>query len=169
LRHGEGDGGEAAYMVSMNDRFRKIAEDLEKKCAALLAMESVIANDVPKDTPIGGIYLFSEEQEDLYVGRTKRRLDKRIKSHFGTSLDCPFAWRLAREKTGKMATYKKHEGSRKLLLTDSLFKDEYEHAKKRIRGMKVRYVHEPDPTTQALLEIYVSIATGAKHNDFDTH
>ena len=35
--------------------------------------------------------------------------------------------------------------------------------------MNVRYAHEPDPTSQALLEIYVAVATGARYNDFDTH
>jgi hypothetical protein len=35
--------------------------------------------------------------------------------------------------------------------------------------MKVRYVQEDDPLRQALLEIYVAIATKAKRNDFDTH
>jgi hypothetical protein len=35
--------------------------------------------------------------------------------------------------------------------------------------MSVRWVVEADPTTQALLEIYVAIATGARYNDFDTH
>ena len=35
--------------------------------------------------------------------------------------------------------------------------------------MNVRYVHEKDPVRQALLEIYVAVATEAKYNDFDTH
>jgi len=35
--------------------------------------------------------------------------------------------------------------------------------------MSVRYVHDPDSTSQALLEIYVAVATGARYNDFDTH
>jgi hypothetical protein len=35
--------------------------------------------------------------------------------------------------------------------------------------MSVRYVDEPDPISQALLEIYVAVTTGARYNDFDTH
>jgi hypothetical protein len=67
-----------------------------------------------------------------------------------------------------MATYTR-EGSRKALLADATFKAEYECAKNRIRRMNVRYVRESDPVKQALLEIYVALATEAKFNDFDTH
>lgn len=76
--------------------------------------------------------------------------------------------RLTRESTGKKATYKR-EGSRKALFEDPAFRAEYDRAKQRIRAMSVRWVVEADPTTQALLEIYVAIATGARYNDFDTH
>jgi hypothetical protein len=75
---------------------------------------------------------------------------------------------LAREATGRKATYRT-EGSRKALLDDAGFRREYEQAKQRIRAMSVRYIHEPHPTRQALLEIYVAVATGARYNDFDTH
>ena len=35
--------------------------------------------------------------------------------------------------------------------------------------MHVRYVYEPDPMRQALLEMYVSVSLGTPHNDFDNH
>jgi hypothetical protein len=151
----------------MNDRFRELVDGLERKCQALLSMAPVIAEKIPNDTPVGGVYLFSEGLRHLYAGRTKRRIAVRIRNHFSTAPDCPFAWLLAREATRKAATYMR-EGSRKALLADPTFKAEYERAKNRIRGMNVRYVHEPDPVRQALLEIYVAIATDANHNDFDT-
>jgi hypothetical protein len=72
------------------------------------------------------------------------------------------------ESTEKKATYMP-DGSRRALLTNPAFKAEYERAKDRIRRMHVRYVHEPDPLRQALLEIYVAIAAEARYNDFDTH
>jgi hypothetical protein len=50
----------------------------------------------------------------------------------------------------------------KELLADDKFKAAYEAAKRRIRAMDVRYVHESDPTRQALLEIYVAVATSAR-------
>jgi hypothetical protein len=152
----------------MNERFRALADALDRKCEALLEMRSVVAGNVPSNTPIGGVYLFSEGSTHLYVGRTKRSIAVRIRNHFSTAPDCPFAWLLAREVTGKKATYKP-DGSRKALLADPAFRAEYERAKTRIRKMNVRYVHEADPTGQALLEIYVAVATEARYNDFDTH
>lgn len=152
----------------MNKRFRDLVDSLESKCQALLTMRPVIAKNVPNDTPVGGVYLFSEGLTHLYAGRTKRRIAVRIRNHFSTAIDCPFAWMLSREATSKTPTYTR-EGSRKALLADATFKAEYERAKNRIRRMDVRYVHEPDPVRQALLEIYVALATDAKYNDFDTH
>ena len=35
--------------------------------------------------------------------------------------------------------------------------------------MHVRYVHEPEPLRQALLEIYVAVVTRAEYNSFETH
>jgi hypothetical protein len=151
----------------MNARFRDLVDGLERQCQQLLSLEPVIAQNVPKDTPVGGVYLFSEGQNHLYAGRTKRRITVRIRDHFSTAPDCPFAWLLAREATGRAATYKP-AGSRKALLADPIFHAEYERAKGRIRGMSVRYVHEPDAVRQALLEIYMAIATEAKYNDFET-
>jgi hypothetical protein len=152
----------------MNERFRALADTLHSKCEALLEMRPVVASDIPRNTPVGGVYLFSDGSTHLYVGRTKRSIAVRIRNHFNTAPDCPFAWLLAREVTGKKATYKR-DGSRKALLADPAFKAEYERAKNRVRQMNVRYVHEADPTGQALLEIYVAVATEARYNDFDTH
>jgi hypothetical protein len=152
----------------MNEEFRNLVDTLHGKCEALLAMHPVAARDIPRDTPVGGVYLFSEDSTHLYAGRTKRPIAVRVRNHFSTATDCPFAWLLAREATGRKATYTR-DGSRKTLLADATFKAEYERAKNRIREMSVRYVREPDPTSQALLEIYVAVATRARYNDFDTH
>ena len=35
--------------------------------------------------------------------------------------------------------------------------------------MDIRYVEEADPVRQALLEIYVALASGAEQNSFDNH
>src|SRR5216683_2948487 len=127
-------------------------------------MRPVAAHDIPRDTSVGGVYLFSEDSTHLYARRTKRKIAVRIRNHFSTAPDCPFAWLLAREATGRKATYTP-KGSRKALLADAAFKAEYERAKNRIRRMNLRYVQEQNPVRQALLEIYVAIVTEAKHND----
>ena len=98
-------------------------------------------------------------------------------------LDSPFklvpswrssrAWRgrLAREATGKVkAVYKMGSGgTRKELMLDPNFVQNFDMAKKRIRGMQVRFVEEEDPVRQALLEVYVAVVLEAPYNDFDTH
>ncbi len=152
----------------MHPRFKGLVENLHAKFEALSAMQPVTVDTAPADTPKGGIYLFSEDGRALYAGRTKRKIKDRLKDHVSTADDCPFAWHLARETTGKKATYKR-EGSRQHLLSQPEFKKAYEEAKQRIRKMSVRYVAESDPLRQALLEIYVAVTTQAKFNDFDTH
>lgn len=125
-----------------------------------------LQEEVAKDTPLGGVYLFSERGKHLYVGRTKRKIGVRIRNHFNAAPDCPFAWRLLRESTGKGATYKP-EGSRRALLKDPRIEGIYKRAKDRIRKMQIRYVHESDPRKRALLEIYVSVAARTRYNGFD--
>jgi hypothetical protein len=58
----------------MNEQFRNLIDTLHAKYEAILAMRSVIAREIPNDTPEGGVYLFSEGATHFYAGRTKRRL-----------------------------------------------------------------------------------------------
>lgn len=153
----------------MKSRFADFIESLNSKLESLISMVPVTVDTASKDTPQGGVYLFSSAGRHLYVGRTKRSIRDRLKDHVSTADDCPFAWHLAREATNNRVASYKPEGSRKHLLRQSNFKKAYESAKQQIRKMEVRYVGEPDPLKQALLEIYVAVATEAKHNDFDTH
>lgn len=151
----------------MDKKFKALIEGLHKKYEALISMAPVTVDTAPDDCPVGGVYLFSEKGIHLYAGRTKRKIKTRLNGHVSTAKDCPFAWRLAREQTGSTkATYKK-EGSRNHLLGQARFRQAYEDAKKRIRSMDVRFLGEPDPLRQALLEIYVAVVSGAKF--FDTH
>ncbi len=153
----------------MNPRFAELVTPLEDKCRELLAMSPVKASSVPRDTPVGGVYLFSEGAVHLYVGRTKRPIRERIRNQFGANPSAAsFPWLIAREATGRRATYKR-SGSRKELLKDLEFRTKYDDARARIREMRVRYVHEPEPLRQALLEIYVAVITTARYNSFDTH
>lgn len=154
---------------TMNIHFKDRIESLHAKFESLISMQPVTVDSVPKNTPKGGIYLFSNGDSHLYVGRTKRSIKDRLKDHVSTADDCPFAWHLAREATNNKKASYKTEGSRKHLLSHPDFIKAYEYAKQQIRKMDVRYVGETDPLMQALLEIYVAVATEAKHNDFDTH
>lgn len=135
-----------------------------------MTMEPVTMEAPLLNTPEGGVYLFSEGASYLYVGRSKRKLNKRLRGHIRKSaIDCPLAFKLAREATDK--TYASYSGdyTRQKLLSNPEFFNAYQNAKERIRRMKIRWVHEADPTKQALLEIYVSVVLDTQYNDFDTH
>ena len=153
----------------MNPKFQAYVEQLEPKFQELTSMKPVKVDSLPTRMPRAGVYVFYEEGKPLYVGRSKRIRD-RIRFHSRESAkDAPFAFRLAREATGYTdATYQKR-GSRKDLLSKRDFKKAFSEAKARIRRMDVRFVEEPDPIKQTLLEIYAAVVLDARYNDFRTH
>ncbi len=154
--------------VKMNNRFHKYIVNLDKKHKELLKVGPVKMDSLPKDMPVGGIYLFSEGRNHLYVGRTKRKISDRLKAHVSKAIDCPFAFRIAREKTGftKVSYFGKE--TRKNLLNKPEFKKAYKKAKDRIREMDIRYIGESDPIKQTLLEIYTAVVLKTPYNDFNT-
>lgn len=155
----------------MNERFKKFVDTLEPSYQRLMEMEPVTVNTLPTNIPASGIYLFSEGNQHLYVGRTntiRTRLQSHCRPGSGHN-SATFAFRLAREITGHTkATYTEH-GSRSSLQTHSEFGPIFTVQKQRVRNMNVRFVSEPNPMRQALLEIYVSVSLGTPHNDFNNH
>ncbi len=156
----------------MDDRFIPYVENLHSKLESLLLMLPVTPMTLSKGMCKRGVYLLSEDGKHLYVGRSNE-IRKRLRRHCRPSAThrmAAFAFRLARETTGKLKpTYKKGAGSRAALVTDEAFLKAFNDAKARIRKMDVRFVEETDPTKQALLEIYVSVVLDTPYNDFDTH
>jgi hypothetical protein len=152
----------------VNEAFARIVNDLERKCDELLQMSPITVASLPKQMPTSGVYLFSEDDSHLYVGRT-RRLRRRLIEHSHINMmDAPFAFRLARELVGKTTASYTAQGSRAALLADPHFLAARRTAMDRIRAMDIRYVAETDPVRQALLEIYVAVVTGSPYNDFKT-
>lgn len=147
---------------NMNETFKLHVEQLHRKYEALIQMEPVTLATLSRNVPRSGVYLFSEGVSHLYVGRSKR-LRHRLRYHCGSAKDAPFAFKLAREQSGKP------KGTRATLLTDERFIATFQAAKDRIRKMQIRFIEEPDPNRQALLEIYITICVSAPYNDFDTH
>jgi predicted GIY-YIG superfamily endonuclease len=156
----------------MDAKFLSHVESLKPQLDRLLGMQPVTPLTMPKDMPKRGVYLLSEDDKPLYVGRSNN-IKQRIKRHSlpGASHNkATFAFRLARIETGNLkATYKKDEGSRDALMKDAKFVAEFDKAKVQIRKMNLRFVEETDPVRQALLEIYVAITLETPHNDFDNH
>jgi len=126
---------------------------------------------MPKDLPKAGVYLFSERDHHLYVGRSNS-IRKRLQQHCRDGSrhnSAPFAFRLAREACNvEQATYKS-EGSRADLLRDPGFASAFKEAKARLRAMQIRVVEESNPLRQALLEMYIAVSLAAPYNNFDNH
>jgi hypothetical protein len=154
----------------MHAKFRELVESLEPSLRSLKDCPPVTARSLPSNMPERGVYLFSEPENNapLYVGRTNT-LRKRLTDHCARAPGkAAFAMRLARHATGRKATYKT-EGGRMELMNDPAFIRAFEEARTRIASLRVRYVEEPDPLRQCLLEVYVHVALGTPFNDFDNH
>ncbi len=155
----------------MDEKFQALTEDLHPKFEALMAQEPVVTGILRPEFSGSGIYMFSEDGKSLYVGRT-RDVRKRYGQHTRRSSghnSSPFAFKLARHATGRVkADYRPGENSRAGLLLDPGFAAAFSDALGRIRRMEFRFVAEPDPTRQCLLEVYVSVVCGSPYNDFNT-
>lgn len=155
----------------MHERFQKFVSALHPKFEKLISMEPVTDGRLPKIMPRSGIYLFSENGEHLYIGRT-RNLRSRYSQHSRPSSkhnNAPFAFKLAKKALGiGKASYRPGEGSRLGLSENTEFALAFSQALARIRAMEFRFVEETDPTAQCLLEVYASVALQTPHNDFET-
>ena len=154
----------------MDNRFRAHVKALHPSFKHLVAMAPVSV-PLPRGMPARGVYLFSEGERHLYVGRTNR-LRQRLLEHGRRGSDhnsAPFAFQLAREATGRTTATYQTTGSRGELQADPLFADAFTVARQRVRAMNIRFVEQPVPLGQALLEIYVAVALQTPYNDFDTH
>ena len=153
----------------MDSRFAGLVETLAPKLETLLAMEPLRFGHLPKAMAQKGVYLFSEGQSHLYVGRSNV-LRKRYQRHFRTHRSAAFAFLIARRETDRRtASYKKGDDSRDGLMKNSTFVAAFTAAKQRMRNMDYRYVEEQDQVRQALLEIYCAVVLQAQFNDFGTH
>ena len=155
----------------MHEHFRQYTESLQPSFEALLQSAPFTFCSLPKNLPKAGVYLFTEGDNHLYVGRTNG-LRKRLQQHCrpgSAHNSAPFAFRLAREARNVMKATYKTEGSRAQLIKEAAFAEAFTAAKGRLRAMHVRVVEESNPLRQALLEMYVAVVLEAPYNDFDNH
>lgn len=119
------------------------------------------------DLPDKGIYLLSEGEKYLYVGRSdgmRRRLNQHKRESASTN-SASFAAMLARKACNISREYGPHKKRARHPDWDQSFAE----AKSRIRAMGIRFVEETDPVCQALLEIYTAVELKTPHNDFGNH
>src|SRR5262245_5840217 len=121
----------------MHQSFRDAVEALHPAFERLMAMRPSTFGNLPPAVPTRGVYLFSEGDRHLYVGRSndiRGRLGRHCR-HGATHRMAAFAFKLAREATGKtIATYQK-DGSRDDLIKEPTFLAAFQDAKARIRAM----------------------------------
>lgn len=155
----------------MDASFRELVDGLHPKFERLLAMPPVSYGQLPRLVPARGIYLFSEEDRHLYVGRTNG-IRKRLQNHCrpsGTHFSATFAFRIARMETGRTKATYTQSGSRNALLLEPEFAAAFVAAKQRVAAMDIRFVEETDAVNQALLEIYAATVLRTPYNDFENH
>lgn len=157
----------------MNSNFAALIERLQPRFEQLMAMDPVRDCQFNGPVPEQGVYLFSEPGNcHLYVGRS-RKIRRRYGGHCNPGANhntAVFAFQLAREATDRVeASYQAGPDSREGLMKDTEFLAAFDKAKARIRGMDFRFVEEPHPTRQCLLEIYTAVALDTRYNNFKTH
>ncbi len=155
----------------MQELFSSYIDKLPLLLNELVEMLPVQPANLPNHIPKRGIYLFSEDGNHFYIGRSNN-IKRRIQNHCRPSANhnqATFAFRIARGKTEyKKATYKT-KGSRKEIEADPIFNPEFLAAKERLRNMELRFVEVDDPLLQALFEIYASVILKTPFNDFENH
>jgi hypothetical protein len=155
----------------VNAKFAAIVEGLEPKFQQLMQIEPVSAERLPVNMPKQGIYLFSDGEHHLYVGRSDN-IRRRIRLHCRPGSQhnqATFAFRMARQETGRTQAAYTTTGSRVTLVADDVFGPAFIACKARIRCLALRFVEETNPTRQALLEIYTATVLGTPYNDFENH
>lgn len=155
----------------MNPKFAEIIELLEPTFKNLIQMQPVSAERLPRTMPMKGIYLFSEGDKHLYVGRSNN-IRRRIGLHCRPGSQhnqATFAFRMARHQTGRTDATYTTAGSRSEMVKEAVFGSAFVASKAHIRSLELRFVEECDPTRQALLEIYTATVLETPFNDFENH
>ena len=153
----------------MHDAFKLYVDALQPAFEKLISMEPVKLTALPKKLPTRCVYLFSEGDKHLYVGRTNH-FRNRMRQHSIPAAQhnqAVFAFRLARVATGHTEVAYSTKGGRVALAVEPVFAAAFTDAKARIRNMDLRFVEEDEPLPQALLEIYVAVVLKTPHNSFE--
>ncbi len=117
------------------------------------------------EAPHRGIYVFYENGEPIYVGRSNN-MRRRIREHGANSSDrhsATFAFKLLRELLNNP------KGRTEDIEREN--REEYRRQRERVRTMTFRAVSIPDQLEQTLFENYAIICMGTapRYNDFETH
>jgi len=151
--------------------FGDAIEGLDASFRSLLACDPITFDTRPRKLPAAVVYLFSDGDRPIYVGRSnkfRQRLGNHC-LHGSQTNQASLAFRLACEDVQHVCTkYRKGSSGADPLKEVPGLAEAFSRMKQRLRAMEVRYVAEPDQVRQALLEMYAALALETKH-DFGTH
>jgi hypothetical protein len=153
--------------MTVHPNFARAVEALPPSFGRLFAAPTNVIGNFSHSKRLSGVYLFSERDLPLYVGRSDH-IRRRYSQHTGLGSrpnDAPFAFLLAREELGIQRAYS-GRNVRSELAKDAAFKAAFSRAKERIRQMQFRFVEEDDPLQQMLLETYCAVALSTPYNSF---
>src|SRR4051812_1546319 len=131
----------------MDEIFQRFVETLHPSFERLTQMTPLKMLSLPPKLSEKCIYLLSEGSNQLYVGRT-RHLRRRLRQHSvpgSQHNQAAFAFKLAREMTGRLTAAYSAIGSRRALVAEIEFGKAFKTAKTRVRNMDLRFVEEADP------------------------
>ena len=151
--------------VKFNQLVAKMPELLKR-----LGSQPFLTKDNLADIPEKGVYVFYENDEALYVGRSNR-LKARIQQHgrpSSTHNSATFAFNIAKEEIARHQDIPR-DITRKALEKAPGFVRLFYQAKGRVAQMKIRFIEIEDQIEQAMFEIYVHLALNTRYNDFRTH
>lgn len=152
----------------MRGNFTELVARMEPMLDVLLRSQSIKVSEYKEMPNKPGVYLLSENGEDLYVGRAKS-LRNRMKQHASNShYSASFALKLTRKKTGRFSNYKPENGA-KTLMKDEAFKAAFQEMVSRVKAMDARHIVEPSDHLQYLFEMFASLQLSVPYCDFATH
>lgn len=114
------------------------------------------------------IYVFYDGNAvPCHTGRT-RNLQGRIRAHRANCHhSASFAFKRARRALGLEATYRP-EGSRAHLMSDPIFRSEFNRQREQIGKMTLRFVEVECPIEQHLFELFAALRLGTSLTEFTT-
>ena len=154
-------------MTNLTPTFEQYLHAVHQAYSELMSAPLGPALEQPDIPTTGGIYVFYELGQPVYVGRT-RNLRRRLRQHShrgSTHYSASFAFLIARRQADlpKVPRMTRQQVAEQL---DSLFS----LCRQRVGCMQVRWVREEDPVIQSLLEVYaaVTLRTTEHYNSFQT-
>jgi hypothetical protein len=152
----------------MADRFDGYVGQLKMLYAKLEAAKKFAVGENRLLPDEGGCYAMIEYEKYLYVGIAKN-IRQRMRNHTsGRAEQSAFAFKLAREATGRARTYTK-AGSKKELMKDPVFISAMKLATERVKSVTCQFVLIEDPSLRYLFEFFAAVSLDAPYNDFNTH